>query len=205
MRAETQSNSATDTQDHQENSLEERFEGTYSTDEFDRPQGRNYQYRIHLDDSAAMRRVRLADKIGGRFITTDHKDAPLGYVHVQTRDNKGHIPGLAEYAHSKSWEDFPAGPGRYQHLEMRNGSSGGTKISGEVYAGFDIYGCQIRYVDVTVTVSATPTEIKAAYESGENEDEVIGEIDDAIHWALEDRYDELAEELYEEYGDDLVY
>lgn len=184
--------------------LKERFEGSYPVDEFDRPQGRNYRYLINLDNWKAMQKVRLAEKLGDRWLTIDGKDAPTGCVHVETHDKKGHIPGLAKYVHSKAWRDFPSGPGRLEGLEMRNAAKGGTRIRGSVAAYFDIYGMEIPHVDVDFTVAATPTEIEAAYDgSAENADEVIDEIEDELHWTLEDRYDEMLEEMYDEYGDEL--
>jgi hypothetical protein len=188
--------------------LKERFEGSYPEDDFGRPAGRNYRYLISLDNWKALQKVRLAEKLGDRWIHTETKDAPLACVHVHTRDKKGHIPGLAKYVHSPEWQDFPSGPGRLEGLEMRNASKGGTRIRGSVAAYFDIFGMEIPYVDVDFTVSATPTEITAAYDgssSREDADAVIDEIEEELHWTLEDRYEELSEELYEEYGDDLEY
>lgn len=175
------------------------FDGTFDVDEFGRPTGRNYRYRVSIDNTRALRIARVADKLGCRWVNIDYTadDLPYGMLYIYTRDNRGHLPGLAKFAHSPAWEKFPGGPGRLEGLEMRNASKGGTRLRGSVYAGFDIDGWEISYVDIDMTVSATPSEIKAAYNDGENFDEVSAEIEDAVFWALDDRYEEILEEKYE--------
>lgn len=170
---------------------------SYPVDEFGRPAGRNYNYRIPVENDRALRKLRIAEKILDRWFSEEWKVLD-GYVEVQTRDKKGHLPGLAEYNYARGWEKFPA-RGRLGRLEMKNAPRGGTRLKGSVFAGFTCYGVDVDYVGVDFTVGATPSEIRAAYETGKNEDEVVGEIEEALHWVLEDRYEEVLAAV----GDDL--
>lgn len=182
---------------------------SYPTDEFGRPDGRNYQYRISLDDGRALRKASIADKFMGRWVEWDSTgdNVPFGCVHIRTHDNKGHIPGLATCVHSHAWEDMPTGPGRLEGLEMRQSTSrgGGTKIKGSVYAGATIYGAQFNYLHITTAVEATPGQIRKAYNGDlatDDADDVRDQIEDAVHWAIQDRMDELHEELAPYVADD---
>lgn len=137
----------------------------------------------------------LLDRLGHRLIVRNPKDVfnkdPVRYATFQTRDNEGRVKGVPKrFEHSASWRDMPTGPGRWEDLEMKNGSSGGTTIKGNVYVGNEIF----RRVFIKTTVDLTPSEIEAAYENGENEDDVMYVLNDAIGWASQEALDKALED-----------
>lgn len=176
----------------------------YTTGKYDRPDAGNFTYRIPLDvprfsePNRAYNRMLALDKLGKRWIVQDPKDVhnknPNRYAIFQTRDNKGRVPNMGKYEHSKEWRDFPSGPGKWEGLEMRNGSHGGTQLQGEVYVGNEIF----KRVWTKTTVDLTPTEIEAAYSTGENEDEVMDTLWEAIDWASREALDEALSEYHKE-------
>lgn len=164
----------------------------YPTDEFGRPNGRNYHYRIPLDDSRAMRKARIAEKIKGRVLEWDCcDDNPIGYTCVQTHDNKGPISGLGEYEYSKQWER-PFGPGKYENLRIRYNNGGGTKIKGSVWT-CDEYGTEYQ-LPINTAVDLTVGEVKDAIENcGDKWNQLL----ESIQWAIEDSLEEKREKEWQ--------
>lgn len=150
----------------------------YSTDKYGRPDDKNYHYRIPLDGSAkrALRKVRVAEKVKGRWIETEtsaSRDGIIGYRHVETKDNKGPIAGLdGKYRFSKEWE-YPFGPGRRGQLRARPNlqKGGGTKIKGPV-GGTDLF------VDFTSELTMSQLE--------HMDDDAYNILAREMDWALED-------------------
>lgn len=161
----------------------------YPETEWGTPDGKNYHYRFHANDEEAWRCLKLARWVGRGFELypreMKHLRVKLDHVTVRTFDRKNHIKGMKNYAVSPDWEVIPHSLGR---MEMKNANRGGSKIRAEEYTG-EYWGT----VEVTFTVDYTPTEIKAAYEDGENEDAVRETIGEARHWAVEDKIEELQE------------
>lgn len=170
---------------------------------YDEKHGRNYTYRIPLSDNRdaknARRRIETIDRHGMRLIERDPDEVytPMGYVSYRTRDSDGPLPSCGQYEYSPQWEQFPSGPGKYENLEMRNGSHGGTKLRGEVSVGYEndpaVNG---PYVRIDTTVSFTPSEIKAICDGGADDSDRQILIDE-IRWAVDDRVEELRDEHHE--------
>jgi hypothetical protein len=182
-----------------------------------RSRGRNYTYRIPLDDRRAFSKVRVAEKIMGRLIEWNPKDVlqdtvfPPRYEVVRTFDREGPLPGLGKYRYSSDWEKFPLRPGRFERLEMRHGNGGGTKLRGEVYVGGGEC-CPYRgdRIPINTTVSFTPGEIKAMVDGEDvpdpdyvstdrmiDADEALQTLYMEIDWAIEDADERLSEEYWE--------
>lgn len=151
-------------------------EKPYPVDEFGRPNGRNYHYKIPLDDSRALRKVRIADKIKGRFIERNPTDCSLYHVTFKTHDNKGPISGVEEYQHSEQWES-PFTKSRYSGLEVRYANNGGTKVKGTVVN----YG-EVGRNDIVVntTIDMTLGEVKKA--ANHESDELYNEFREKMNW-----------------------
>lgn len=184
----------------------------YETDQWGEPDAGNFTYRIPLNVTQFSKAGRAwskmigLDAIGDRWINQNPKDVynknPTKYDIFRTTDNKGRIPGMSQFEHSASWRPFPSGPGEWESLEMRNGNSGGTKLQGEVYVGHELF----KRVWIKTTVDVTPTEIKAAYETGENEDTVMDTLRETIDWASREALNEALnkhhEKMRERHGED---
>lgn len=137
-----------------------------------RPTRSTYTYRIPLDDTAAMLRLRRFMRKSEYFITElSNRDVPnsrakknwacVFYQSKETRGDQidklegGTIPGLEEYRHSLKWKPTP----ETELLEMRHANGGGTKIRGEQFLG--THDPRLPdYVPVNTTVPWTPGEIR---------------------------------------------
>ncbi|QIR31278.1 putative CxxC motif protein [Halorubrum virus Serpecor1] len=162
----------------------------YPEDWMGNPDGRDYHYRFHANDEEAWKRVRKARWMGRWFELyprdMKHLRVKLPHVTLKTYDHKGHIEGMAKYSCSPNWQVVPYSRGKW---EMKHGSRGGSKLRCEEYTG-EKWGT----VTVEFTVEATPKEIREAYENGVNEAEIEDSIRNGLHWAVEERIDELREE-----------
>lgn len=169
-------------------------ENNYPTDEFGRPDGRDYHYKIPFDDSRALRKVRIAEKVKGRWITHESsakRDGRLdGCEHYQTHDNKGPISGIGEYEYSQQWE-YPFGPGRMESLRARPNTAGGggTKIEGTVPA-YDEGGYRYN-LEVSFTSDLTMTQLRGM------DDETYDTITEELHWAEQDAHEQRREKEWE--------
>ena len=167
----------------------------YPTDEFGRPDGRDYHYRIPLDDDRAMRLAVWA--LNGmvhyddRFVVEwdDFAGDGLSYIGLRTNDSKGHLKGLAEYAYSPRWEYVSDVQTTAVDEYRQNPSGGGTKIVGTF--DYDPTGDGVyRTLSYETVVNLTPTEFEAALENRGDDWEAVR---DAIHWAKEDAQAEYRE------------
>jgi hypothetical protein len=165
----------------------------YPEDWMGNPDGRDYHYRFHANDEEAWKRLRKARWMGRWFELyprdMKHLRVKLPHVTLKTYDHKGHIEGMATYSCSPDWQVVPYSRGKW---EMKHGSRGGSKLRCEEYVG-ETWG----KVTVDFTVEATPKEIRDAYENGVNEAEIERSIAEALHWAVEERIDELREEEWQ--------
>ncbi|AGM10860.1 hypothetical protein M192_gp019 [Halorubrum tailed phage 8] len=164
----------------------------YPEDWMGNPDGRDYHYRFHANDEEAWKKLRKARLMGRWFEMyprdMKHLRVKLPHVTLKTYDHKGHIEGMAKYSCSPDWQVVPYSRGKW---EMKHGSRGGSKLRCEEYTG-EKWGT----VTVEFTVEATPGEIKDAYENGVNEAEIEASIRNGLHWAVEERIDELREEKF---------
>lgn len=168
---------------------------SYPTDEFGRADGRNYHYKIPLDDKRALSKLRVADKVKGRWFEKESsasRDGKLdGCIHVQTKDDKGPISGLSEYEYSKEWE-YPFGPGRMENLRVRPNTSGGggIKVNGTVPA---YGGAGFRYdLEVSFVSELTMSEAR------DMTDEAYDTITNELHWAEQEAHEKRREAIAEE-------
>lgn len=166
----------------------------YPTDWMDNPDGRDYHYRFKGNNEDAWRKVRYA-RIFDRMIELYPKDmkhlrTDIDHVTVKTYDHKGHIKGLREYAVSPDWRTVPHTLGR---MEVNNANGGGSRVKKRNHHSGEAWG----KIDVQFHVDFTPSEIIAAYEDGENEDAVRDAINQARHYAVDDRIEELKEQRYQ--------
>jgi len=170
----------------------------YPTDEFGRPDGRDYHYRIPTDNDAAMMlaswalhgRVKYSDRLVSKWGGFSGDDG-VSYIGIETRDNKGHLDGLAKYAHSPEWRDM----GVMSDIDeyRQNPSGAGTKVRGTFRCSPDDPHTEIT-LEFDTVVDLTPTELEAAYENmGDDWDSA----QDSIHWAKQDAIEEYREELWE--------
>lgn len=152
----------------------------------DRGQG-DYQYLVPLDDSRAMRKIRIAEKITGRLIerttNADECRKNLGTVLVKTIDDRGPIAGLSgDLQHATEWQ-YPFGPGYLGRVGIRY-----KRAKGAVKT-YDCYGGE-HTVHVEIRTGMTMTEMK------ENPAEVRRLIEDAAaeKWCeiRDDSWDEAA-------------
>lgn len=184
---------------------------------------RTYTYRIPLDDTAAMLRLRRFERKEEYFIT-EHSDRDVpnvnavknwGCVFYRSKETRGDypdefeggaIPEMGEYRHSLDWEPTP----ETELLEMKRSSDGGTKIRGEQFMGTSDTRLP-DYVPVETTVPWTPGEIEAMF----NGEDVPNKADyhhdppmmDAelaraeyrrlIEMEMRDGFEEMKERLYE--------
>lgn len=161
----------------------------YPTDEIGRPDGRNYHYRIPLNDYRAVRLATWAlhDRVAYKNRLVSKWDGfsgdELSYMGIQTHDNKGHLKGLAEYSHSAKWQDGP----RFTDVDEYRGVSGGTKVKGTFK--YTENHCT-RTLEFETAVGLTPKEFeKAAEEMGEE----WRKVQDAIQWAKDEAIEQFQE------------
>jgi hypothetical protein len=137
---------------------------------------RSYCYRIPLDDTAALLRLRRFERKSEYFIhELSNSEVPnvnaaknwacVFYRSKETRGNYldefegGAIPGLEEYRHSLDWKPTP----ETELLEMKRHHKGGTQIRGQQFLG--THDPRISdYVKVETTVPWTPSEIEAMFD-----------------------------------------
>lgn len=152
----------------------------------ERGQG-DYQYLVSVDDSRAWRKIRIAEKITGRFIERDkHNEACRknpGMILVRTIDDRGPIAGLSgDLQHATEWQ-YPFGPGYLGRVGIRY-----RRAKGSVKT-YDRYGGE-HTVHVEVKTGMTITEMK------ENPGEVRRMMEDAAaeKWCQvrDDAWDEEA-------------
>jgi len=165
----------------------------YPTDEFGRPDGRDFHYRVPLGDEPAATLAMMALKGMGRYderFVARWKDysarKPGAYIGLETHDSKGHLAGLAEYAHSPAWEDVSDRVSTDVDEFRQNPTGRGTKFRGTVDVdptGDGVYR-SVEYDAVVTTV--TPSEFRDALMGGDGSDDVR----DAIHFAQRDAADE---------------
>jgi hypothetical protein len=160
----------------------------YPTDEFGRPAGRDYHYRIPLNDDRAMRLATWAlhemVHYKDRFVVEWDGFAgdELAYIGLRTNDSKGHLRGLAEYTHSPRWEDVSDRSTTEVDRYRQNPSGGGAKIVGTFRCDPTGDGAY-RTLEYETVVALTPTEFEAALEQRGDD---WGEVRDAIRWAKDD-------------------
>jgi len=171
----------------------------YPTDEFGRPDGRDHHYRIPYSDETA---VRLATWTLHGTINADRlvsewdgfSGDQLEYLGIQTHDSKGHIDGLAKYAHSPDWRDAGV---LTDVEEYRHARGGGTRIVGT----FKFSPVPEAY-PITLTfdtaVDLTLTEFEDAMDAlGETWTE---EVQPAIRWAKDEAMEEFDDSAYYDTG-----
>jgi hypothetical protein len=172
-------------------------EKDYKTNEFGSPVDRNYHYRIPTDNDAAMRlaswalhgRVKYSDRVVSEW--KGHSGDGISYLGIETRDNKGHLDGLAKYAHSPEWQNL--GPISDIDEYRQNPSGAGAKVRGTFKCSPDGPHREIT-LEFDAVVDLTPTEFEAAYENAGDD---WGSVQDTIHWAKQDAIEEYREELWE--------
>lgn len=169
-------------------------ENDYKTDRFGRPDDRDYHYRIPLNDDKALKRASLALKemtpYKDRFVVewNEYSGDKISYMGIKTHDSKGHLDGLAEYAHSPKWQNL--GP-MSDIDEYRYSSKGATKVKGTFRVDPQSFNGITRLSFKTV-VSATPSELEAAYEQ---RGDTWNKIQDSIHWAKQDAMEQAREQI----------
>jgi len=159
----------------------------YPTDEFGRPDGRDYHYRIPLNNETAMRLATWALhgmlRYDDRFVVEwdGFAGSELEYLGIRTMDSKGYLAGLAEYAHSPRWESV--GPMTDVEEYRQNPSGAGTLVRGTF--DYDPTGeGAYRSLEFETVVDLTPTEFAEAYDTlGETWSE---EVRPVIRWAKDD-------------------
>ena len=118
----------------------------------------DYEYLISLDNERALRKVRVAEKVIGRFVeTTTDADVcrkNLGTVLVRTHDDRGRIAGLSDnLLHSKRMQ-YPFGPGYLDRVGINyDGRVKGTVPTCGPHGGE-------FYVDVSFVSDMTVSEMK---------------------------------------------
>lgn len=185
---------------------------------------RTYTYRIPLDDTAAMTRLRRFERSHDSYhiYQAKRKDIPnrnaakhIGVVFYHSKETRGKqrgdfeggaIPEMAEYRHSLEWEPTP----ETELLEMKRGSDGGTDIRGEQFMG--THDPRLSdYVPVETTVPWTPSEIEMMFNGKDVQNKVDYSHDppmmDAelaraeyrrlIELAMDDGFEKMREELNE--------
>lgn len=170
-------------------------EKPYPTDEFGRPNGRNYHYRIPVNDSGAYRRAvwALHEMVlyKDRFVTEwkEFSGDKLSYIGLQTHDNKGHLKGLEEYAHSDQWQDL----GMHSDIEEYRYYKGGTKVRGTF--NVDPQSFQgVSSLEFTTTLDVTPKELEEAYE---NMGDTWQSIQMTLSWVKNDAMEQAREQIAE--------
>jgi hypothetical protein len=174
-------------------------EKPYPTDEFGHPNGRNYHYRIPLNDDIAFKKAQLALKgmhpYKDRFVVEwkEFSGDELMYMGIQTHDNKGHLKGLEEYAHSDQWKDL----GVMSEIDEYRYYKGGTRVKGTF--NVDPMSFQgVSSLEFTTTLDVTPKELEKAYE---NMGDTWSEIQEQLSWAKDDAIEKAWEQIAEKQRD----
>jgi len=136
---------------------------------------RTYTYRIPLDETVAMIRLRRFQRKDEYWITEHNdRDVPnrramknLGVAFFRSKETRGDyrddfqggaIPGLSEYRYSLDWERTP----ETELLEMKRHHEGGTEIRGEQFVG--THDPRLPdYMKIETKVPWTPKEIKEMF------------------------------------------
>lgn len=165
----------------------------HPTDVMDNPDGIDAHYRFQANDEEAWKLLRIAN-LKGRLLDMypkdmDHLRVQIDHVTFKTHDHMGYIKGMKKYSVSPDWEVIPFSHGR---KEMKHAHGGGSKIRAKRRVSE-------KWGEVTVEyhVEATPGEIKKAFNSGVNESKISNQIQNAQHWAIEDKLEELREKKAE--------
>lgn len=177
--------------------MENKSESDYPTDEFGRPNGRDYHYRIPLNNDAAARLASLA--LNGMFPYKDRfvvewkgfSGDSISYMGIRTNDSKGHLDGLAQYAHSPKWESV--GP-MSDIDEYRSGRSGGTKVRGSFRVDPQSFN-GIQRLSFDTVIDVTPSELETALQ---DRGDIWDRIQETIHWAKQDSMDNAREQIANE-------
>jgi|APHM01.1.fsa_nt_gi hypothetical protein len=159
----------------------------YPTDEFGRPDGLNYHYRIPMNNRAAMslatRALRGMYPFEDRFVTEwdGASGDGLTYFSIETHDNKGHLDGLEKYTHAPEWEDGF----RMSCIDEYRRVTGGTKVRGSFRATpTEGYETTLHFETV---VSLTKAKLEDAEEK---RDERWREVQREISAAKDERIEE---------------
>ena len=150
----------------------------------DKGQG-NYQYLISVDDSRALRKIRIAEKVVGRLIERDTSadvcKKNLGMILVRTVDDRGPITGVSgDKQHAQEWQ-YPFGPGYMGRVGIKY-----MKAKGAVKT-YDRYGGE-NTVHVEVNTGMTMTEMK----------ENPGQVRRIVEDAAADKWCEVRDDAWDE-------
>jgi len=161
----------------------------HATNKYGDPDSPDYHYRFQANDEEAWKYLRFANW-KGRYIDLYPKDmkhlrTQIDHVTLKTYDHMGYIKEMKKYAVSPDWEKVPYSRGK---KEMKHANGGGSKIRAKTRLN-ERYG----EVGVEYHVEATPGEIKDAFNNGVNESEIQQQINDAQHWTVENKHEELIE------------
>jgi hypothetical protein len=167
----------------------------YPTDKWGRPDGRDHHYRIPYSDEVAINIATwtLHDTINPDRLVSEWSEFSgnqIDYLGIQTHDSKGHIDGLAQYAHSSDWRDA----GILTDVEeYRHARGGGTRIVGtfDYYPTPEAHPVTLRF---DTAVDLTLTEFEEALDSlGETWTE---EVQPAIRWSKDEAMEEFDDSAY---------
>ena len=165
----------------------------YPETEWGRPDGRDYHYRVPLADDAAaelaFRALKGRFPYGDRFVVEWDEFAgdELSYIGIRTNDSKGHLVGLAEFAHSPRWRDA----GVMTDIDEYRPVGGAVRIRGSFIA----YPEPHNRVSLTfdTTVNAAIDEFETALDSMDGE--VWTQITMAMSWAKDEAIEQYREDL----------
>jgi len=107
---------------------------------------------------------------------------------IKTHDSKGHLKGLAEYAHSPKWQNLDV---MSDIDEYRQNPQGGTIVKGSFNVDPQSFN-GIQRLSFKTAVEATPTELESAYEQRGDTWDVI---QDSIHYAKQDSMESAREQI----------
>ena len=170
-------------------------ENNYKTDRYGRPDSPDYHYRIPLNDNQAVKRASLALKgmypYKGRIVYKwdGFSGDQISYLGIRTNDSKGHLTGLAKYAHSPKWRDL----GVMSDINEYRYYKKGTKVRGTFNVDPMSFNGVSRLQFETV-LDVTPSELETAYE---NMGDTWGEIQRSLQWAKEDAMESAREQIAE--------
>jgi len=171
----------------------------YPTDKFGRPNGRNHHYRIPLNDeraaTLASRALNGLAPFSDRFVVSwdEFSGDRIAYMGIKTSDSKGHLQGLAEYAHSPKWQNVSSRVS-CEIDEYRSGRSGGTKVRGSFRVDPMSFNGATKLGFSTV-LDVTPTELESALE---NRGDTWKEIQDTIRYAKDESIKNARERIAEQ-------
>ena len=176
---------------------------SYKTDEFGSPNDRDYHYRIPLNNNRAMRLASWA--LNGmvhyqdRFVVEweEYSGDTLSYMGIQTRDSKGHLKGLEEFAHSPKWQNLNSPMSDISEYRQ-NPSGSGTMIKGSFRVDPTSFN-GIQHLKFQTVVELTPTEFEKAFENmGET---WTTKVQNAIKWAKQDSMKHTREQIAKQQRD----